>query len=920
MRPVELKMSAFGPYADCTVIDFDRLGKSGLYLITGDTGAGKTTIFDGIVYALYGETSSDDRTPDMLRSKYAKAQTPTYVQLHFRCKNKDYRIRRSPEYMRPKKSGDGFTKAAAEYELILPDGSVITKKNDVNEKIGEIIGLNRDQFMQIAMIAQGDFKKLLLSSTDERKKIFRQIFNTVNYAALQRNLKDEYLNAKHMLDDANKSIQQYINGIICDENCNQYFAVQKAKKGELSLSETTDALERIISKDQIMINDITEKITDIDKKLETINTDLGKAEEYRKTEKAAQAIDIKIKEEKEKLAPLSDKVDKAKTDFEETHAINSETGKLESEMPEYEKHDKLITELISIEKTIKNEKDRNDNLNKKLNDGKILLESIKKEKTSLENVSEEKLKAQTKKSEDEKRQASLKSILKMIEEYKNDAENLKTERQNCDEVIDLAQSLSKRYNELNSAFLREQAGILAEGLEDSKPCPVCGSTIHPSPAKKSSQAPSEKQINDAKKSAETAQKKANDLSSQCASLQGLLDGKKDLIIKTLKENGMDKGIDEAAPLIEKSITQIKDRITLLDEEITALDKKIKRKEELESLIPKKQDALDLLIEDLNTSSNLLTEKSAVRSQLIKQADEHKNKLRFENRTKAAEHLEFLKNKAENLKSALEKTQKDFDTQKETVESLIGQKKQLDSQLSDSEKFDETKLDEEKTKLTLEKNSLRDERDSINSRYSSNSSTLDSISKKKNEITKLEKRYTLTKSVSDTANGDISGKEKITLEAYIQMTYFDRIIARANTRLLMMTENQYEMIRRSETDNKRSQSGLDIDIIDHYNGSKRSVSTLSGGETFKASLALALGLSDEVQSAAGGIRLDTMFVDEGFGTLDDESLKNAINALATLSEGNRLVGIISHVGELKEKIDRQIVIKKDRSGSRAEIIS
>ena len=269
---------------------------------------------------------------------------------------------------------------------------------------------------------------------------------------------------------------------------------------------------------------------------------------------------------------------------------------------------------------------------------------------------------------------------------------------------------------------------------------------------------------------------------------------------------------------------------------------------------------------------------------------------------------------------MEDAQKKLGDQKQILEQLIGKQKQLKAQIADSEQLDGKKLTVEKADLTEQKDVINREREIVSNRYSSNDHTLQNIAAKQTQAQKLEKQYQLTKALSDTANGDIAGKDKITLEAYIQMTYFDRVIARANTRLMVMSGGQYEMIRRVEADNKRSQSGLDIDVIDHYNGSQRPVGSLSGGEKFKASLSLALGLSDEVQSSAGGIRLDTMFVDEGFGTLDEGSLRNAINALASLSEGNRLVGIISHVNELKEKIDRQIVITKDRAGgSKAEII-
>ena len=473
---------------------------------------------------------------------------------------------------------------------------------------------------------------------------------------------------------------------------------------------------------------------------------------------------------------------------------------------------------------------------------------------------------------------------------------------------------------MNTAFLREQAGILADELKDGQPCPVCGSLEHPSPAQKSEKAPTKKQVKDAKKRADDAQKSAQNLSAECAKLKGMLDNERESIQKQLKENDVEAELHEATQLLKDAVADLTNTINAADMQIAALQAKIKRREQLEKLIPEKQAAIDELQTAIAEAEKELSAKAATKEQQTRQLEELKQGLRFESRQEAEKHLKTLEGKIALLKKNLETAQRKHGDQKQILEQLNGKKAQLEAQLREAKQLDEEKLRAEKNELSGQKFNLNRSRDAVSNRYSANTKTLQNIIGKQAETEQLEKQYKLTKALSDTANGDISGKDRITLEAYIQMTYFDRVIARANTRFMVMSGGQYEMKRRVEADNKRSQSGLDIDVIDHYNGSSRSVSTLSGGESFKASLSLALGLSDEVQSAAGGVRLDTMFVDEGFGTLDDESLKNAINALASLSEGNRLVGIISHVAELKEKIDKQIVIKKDRTGgSRAEVI-
>lgn len=920
MRPIKLTMSAFGPYAGETTIDFEKLGQSGLYLITGDTGAGKTTIFDAIVYALYDKTSSDERKPAMLRSKYADANTPTFVELLFRCGDREYRVRRNPEYLRPKKSGTGFTKAAADCELELPNQSVITKRAEVDDKIRAIIGLDSRQFMQIAMIAQGDFKKLLLASTDDRKRIFRRIFKTENYENLQQRLKSEFTQAKRRLDDADKSIQQYIGGILCADDSDEYMLIDRAKRRELPIAETVEALGRINKADESSLKAFDEKLGDIEKRIAVLNADLGKIDEYNKAKANAEKVKKQMESESEKLTVLQEEVSRAQEDCKEVDVLTAEVGTIKAEMPDYEKHESLQKSFQSLEKDIKASEETTKKLSEKLTSEKENIEKLKAEKVTLEDAAEDKLKREAERAEADKKQSTLKKLKLQIDGYAEETGTLEKTQAACDKSIIVAEQFAGEYNELNTAFLREQAGILAEVLESGKPCPVCGSLEHPSPAQKSAKAPTEKQLKDAKKRADDAQKSAQKLSAECAKLKGMLDNEKESIQKQLKENGIEAELDEATQLLKDAVAHLTNTIHADDMQIAALQFKIKRREQLEKLIPEKQAAIDELQTTIAEAEKELSAKAATKLQQTKQLEELKQGLRFESRQAAEQHLKTLENKIAMLKKALETAQKKHGDQKQILEQLNGKKAQLEAQLADAKQLDEEKLRTEKTELSAQKSTLNRSRDAVSNRYSSNSKTLQNITAKQAQTEQLEKQYKLTKALSDTANGDITGKDKITLEAYIQMTYFDRVIARANTRFMVMSGGQYEMKRRVDADNKRSQSGLDIDVIDHYNGSQRSVSTLSGGESFQASLSLALGLSDEVQSAAGGVRLDTMFVDEGFGTLDDESLKNAVNALASLSEGNRLVGIISHVAELKEKIDRQIIIRKDRAGgSRAEVI-
>ena len=627
-----------------------------------------------------------------------------------------------------------------------------------------------------------------------------------------------------------------------------------------------------------------------------------------------------IESEAEKLTVLQEEVNRAQEAYKEVDTLTADVGTLKAEMPDYEKHESLAKSLQALEKGIKDSEEKAKKLSEKLTSEKENIEKLKAEKVTLEGAAEEKLRRETERAEADKKRSALKAIKLRIDGYTEETAALEKTQTACNKAIIVAENFANEYNEMNTAFLREQAGILADELKDGQPCPVCGSLEHPSPAQKSEKAPTKKQVKDAKKRADDAQKSAQNLSAECAKLKGMLDNERESIQKQLKENDVEAELHEATQLLKDAVADLTNTINAADMQIAALQAKIKRREQLEKLIPEKQSAIDELQTSISEAEKELSAKAATKEQQTRQLEELKQGLRFESRQEAEKHLKTLEGKIALLKKNLETAQRKHGDQKQILEQLNGKKAQLEAQLREAKQLDEEKLRGEKTELSGQKFNLNRSRDAVSNRYSANTKTLQNIIGKQAETEQLEKQYKLTKALSDTANGDISGKDRITLEAYIQMTYFDRVIARANTRFMVMSGGQYEMKRRVEADNKRSQSGLDIDVIDHYNGSSRSVSTLSGGESFKASLSLALGLSDEVQSAAGGVRLDTMFVDEGFGTLDDESLKNAINALASLSEGNRLVGIISHIGELKEKIDKQIVIKKDRTeGSRAEII-
>ena len=469
------------------------------------------------------------------------------------------------------------------------------------------------------------------------------------------------------------------------------------------------------------------------------------------------------------------------------------------------------------------------------------------------------------------------------------------------------------------AFLNEQAGILAEDLTEGVPCPVCGSTNHPKLALKSATAPTETTVNESKSAYDKARKYAEELSRTAGEIKGQVDSQTEELQKLISDllNNCESGAAQSTA--KNIIAEIAVNLKVINEKISVEEKNAKRKAELDEMIPKAEERIrkaEAVTAECKQNISALT---ASCTEIEKQCKSLSATLKFEGKADAVAKKKALENTLSAMQKALEDAEKSYAESEKEIVGLDAKIKQLKKQISKSEAIDVEAAEQKKSALTEEKISLTAVQRKVGIRIDANTKCLDNINRKSDELSEIEKRKISINALNNTANGNISGKEKIMLETYIQMTYFDRIIARANTRFMKMSGGQYELKRSETADNNRSQSGLDLSVVDHYNGTERSVKTLSGGESFKASLSLALGLSDEIQSSAGGIKLDTMFVDEGFGSLDPESLSQAFRALADLSDGNRLVGIISHVADLKEKIDKQVIITKEKAGgSKIEI--
>lgn len=920
MRPVRLTMSAFGPYAGKTVVEMDRLGTRGLYLITGDTGAGKTTLFDAITFALFGEASGENRQASMLRSKYADAQTPTEVELVFDYRGKRYTVRRNPEYPRPAKRGGGVTVQKADAELTLPDGKVVTRLREVNAAVEGILGVNRNQFSQIAMIAQGDFLKLLLATTEDRQRIFRQIFRTEPYQTLQERLKSESGSLGVQCETLKSGIRQYIGGLACPPDSGLAPELERAQAGELTRADVLALAEALLTEDSRTETSQRRRLEETEQQLTDISALLGKAEETEKLRRALADAVSRLDGLRERKSQLETALAELKAHRPEWEQLDGEIAVAQANLPRYAELDAAAEQLKALRDAAERGERERLAAQKNLEQAERCREMLAGELEALADCENTRTELTHRRQEFQRRSGQLQSLSQALSAWRQlqgqtrEAQRLYQTRQTA------ADEAQAKWQRMNRAFLSEQAGVLAESLREGEPCPVCGARSHPSPAEKSATAPSEADLERAKQHGQQTQRaaaeasaRAGELSGQCAAVEAETARQCGELLETAD-------LPEAAERLDAAVRENRAQLAELERQWQAADEACRRRAEAQRQLPEASEQAELFQKKITGAETAAAELSGKISGASESLSKLSAALPFPNREAAEADLAARQRRSAALKAAVETAETAL-RQAQTEESaLLGKREALTAQVKTAPAVDAEAQRLRQTQLLETKKQLTGALTDLAARMQGNRTARTRMQERGGELEELERRWTWVKALSNTANGNLSGKEKVMLETYIQMHCFDRIIARANTRFMVMSGGQYELRRSTEADNNRSQSGLELNVVDHYNGTERSVKSLSGGESFKASLSLALGLSDELQSSAGGIRLDAMFVDEGFGSLDEESLQQALQALSGLTEGSRLVGVISHVAELKDRIDKQIVVTKEKSGgSRVELL-
>lgn len=926
MKPLKLTMSAFGSYAGKNVIDFTGQ-QQGIFLITGDTGAGKTTIFDAITYALYNQTSGGERNGNMMRSQYAKPETETYVELEFLYRGQTYRVCRNPDYKITKTLKNGKIreqKVPHSVELTLPDGTVFPeKKNATDAKIIEILGLTADQFSQIVMIAQGDFLKLLYTKSDERKMIFSKLFRTDIYWKIQENLRRKSMEMDERIQENDRAFEQEKSRII-----------PLPESEELPLDELVERLRERLKdalKEQNLrranVEELNKKIT----KYEEINKLFVSLEKIRQTGKELEARQVESKERRQQIenALKADKVLVAEQqNLRQQQAVEQSVqaiAKMEETLTNnQEMFETLKTQLQEVEAEQKREAA---DIQKKM----LALEQSFPSYEALQNARSEE--QQAKKVWEDLGKTSEESFYKkeagiaaLKEQQKRQEQAVEKAKENWEQTALGASESAKHYEHMYEAFLKEQAGILAENLSAGCPCPVCGSTIHPNPAKLSDHAVTELEVEQAKKTRATAEEKRDlayaafeaEKTEKHKLAQAVEKEEADFVLAQTIAKQQRKETEQNYVSLQKIAEQIREKLVYpslaeAKKQYAAMQKALAAAEQE---IERKRQKVSELAEAMNTlkGQKLAEEENQKTAKKLAVKTEKEYAKLLEKSGFVSEETYHLAILPERSRSKLEREEKEYESQCLRQQS---EQKLLEKQVSGKTYTDTTELNEQ---LKAEKQALKEAEKTymeLHTAYENDRSVLQNCAVYLEKGKKLESEDQVIKSLSKTANGRLSGSAKIDFETYIQRQYFKQIIHEANKRLLTMSNHQFILKLKEEANTgRKTNEGLDLSVYSLVTDSERDVKTLSGGESFLAALAMALGLSDIVERSAGAIHPDMMFIDEGFGSLDAQSRQQAIEVLAELAGDSRMVGIISHVTELKEQIDRKLVVSRTDKGSRA----
>ena len=1058
MKPLKITMSAFGSYAGEVTVDFEKAGH-GIFLITGDTGAGKTTIFDAIAFALFGESSGRKRDGSMMRSQYAPDERETFVTLVFSQKGERYQVRRRPSYLRlsrrKNKNGEYTTvQVTAQASLILPDGTEYPGGiREVNQKLQELIGVDYGQFSQIAMIAQGDYLRLLHASSRERKEIFSKIFDTGVYRQVQTRLKEENDRMAAALEDGRKLIAHELGDVqMSPEREEEWQAL--LTRPETGAEQIEEALSRFLSEQEKALKDMALQKKEKEQAERSLEEKLRQAEEINRQlallEKEREALSLLLsrKEEQEELekrlslAQKAEKTEPAQRNFQERKkeldagqkrqkerkealallqknaqaaireaeeerkrydarfpGLQEELVKLQSDLPLFEQCKKARAEQEEAARREAQAGKRRKEAQEQLESLKQQLETLKKEQERLEGAAGEadalKLRLEGLKRQKER----LLRLAQQLSEWKKTVQKREEKMREAEAALQELARRDRAYAERNQAFLAAQAGLMAEKLTEGSPCPVCGSLHHPTPAALLESAVTQEAVERAKQERDEAERKSRRIAGESAGLvescrRQRFSMEQELGVLMQEEAGTalsweDCGEEAFGERVTawgrgshaacmENIRQVQKRLEEAQQAGMLLEEKkqeqTRTEEKREKAEAQKEEADRLLLEmreklaaaksaleqirkrlpgqteeEARGALARLTEEKKRLEEGLSQAEERKNTLLQQEKEQAGA-LQAAEENAERLKKALEAAalawenswkEQGFDTEEACLQArasaadmeawkrtraaydqeLLRSRErtaQLEKQLAGQERTAAEVLQalaDSRETCRQEREKLEADSGQLAAVWGRNRKALENLKRLWKGQETQEKEYRLVHHLFQTANGRLSGTAGLDFQTWVQRQYFQRMIQAANRRLNVMADGQFLLQCRSlDALGKQGEVGLDLDVYSMVTGKVRDVKTLSGGESFLTALAMALGMADVIQSTAGYVQIDAMFIDEGFGSLDEESRMRAIRILQDLAGGKRLIGIISHVQELKDQIDRKLIVKKDEKGS------
>lgn len=919
MKPIKLKMTGFESYCKPVEIDFEKAGKNGLFLICGPTGSGKTTIFDAITYALYGEPSGDTRKESMLRSTLADETIPTEVGFTFEINSKRYTVKRNPKYSRKAKTGNKTVTENANAELVFHDGrESIVQSSKVTAAVENILNLAKKDFCQISMIAQGAFQKFLLAPTEEKKTIFREIFKTSKYQQLEEKLDENAKLLEAQCREANASIRHDISLINVYDNETLQLQLDTIKQKNIPEENDIEILKSILSNNETKLKLNEKEIKKTASALIEINEKATRANEKRKITEQKNKLEKESIDIKEKITSAQKFLEDAVTHENEKNKYTEELTLIKNSLNDYITLEESETSLNELnKKSIVLQKEIS-SITKTITEQNIELKDKKDQLPLLEKAGENYIAIKNRLEEASSDFEQLDNLLKKIKLFISEKKELSSWQEKSKAASEEFKKTNALYIEKKQLFFMEQAGILAQELSENTPCPVCGSLNHPAPAKKSGHAPTKEELDILETKAEDANKSFISISKKASEMNAVILNEEKNIHESAGQFFSDEEIKngnlEVTAAEKKS--ELKQTITSLRQELIIEKENTEKKNKLQEEIPALQNSIAKSEEEL---SELRIEEGKTETELKEKQnfiETLKSKLSYNSKADA-------ENQINRLSLLITQIEKQISDAKQAKEFLEKKAAELSGQLHQAEQLENSFKDINEAEILQQQKELKERNESLESIhnsllpvYSSCKNSIASIEKAFMEISKIENKRRMVSDLASIANGAVSANGKVRLETYVQAAFFDRIIARANRRFLSMSSKQFELIRNVSVENHRSQIGLDLNVIDHHNGSIRAVNTLSGGEQFQASLSLALGLSDEIQesSGGGGIHLDSMFIDEGFGSLDSTTLDKAMTSLSGLTKNDKIIGIISHVEELKNKIDSKIIVSKDINGN------